>query len=131
MEFMAHLASRLYPWLVWAEYTAAGICICFFLPLAIFRGTRPTAAVGFIFSSYVFGVVLWIWSALLSYAFWGILGLIIGILIVGLGVVPIAILAAIINGAWSAVAQLVLLFLLCAGTRLFGAYLLRCLPKPA
>jgi hypothetical protein len=55
---------------------------------------------------------------LLTLAIWGIGAIIIGFLIAGIGVVPIAILATLIKGLWPHFIELVLLTILTFSCRL-------------
>jgi len=95
-----------------------------FLPLAISRKIRPMAATAIFISSYIFGATLWMEGFLLTLAIWGIGAIIIGFLIVGIGVVPIAILATLIKGLWPQFIELVLLTILTFSCRLGALKLL-------
>jgi len=92
------------------------------LPLALFRKTIGISGVGLFISSYIYGITLWFWALLLTYVIWGALALIIGLFIVGVGVVPIAILATIIKGQWATLAQIIFLLILTYGSRALGLY---------
>lgn len=77
---------------------------------------------GMVIASYVFGATLWIWGLLLTYTLWGGVALFIGLFLMGVGVVPIAMLATMFNGMWSEFGQLVFLLAMTVGARAFGAY---------
>jgi len=74
-------------------------------------------------SSYVFGLTLWFLGLLLTYFTWGFLGVFIGLVLGGVGVVPVAMLAALINGEFFTLGILVFLTMLTFGTRALGMYL--------
>jgi len=117
------LTQTVYPLLIIIYAIALIVCVVIFLPLSLFQKTRAFSSIGILISSYIFGVTVWVWSFLLTYMLWGMLGLIIGLFIMGVGVVPVAILATLLNGEWSAFFQLVLLLVLTFGTRGFALYL--------
>lgn len=116
----AWLSERLYPWLVRIATFAFGLVVFVLLPLAIFKKTRRFAGGGLIIASITFGATLWVWSLLLTYYIWGAWAVFIGIFIMGIGVVPIAMLATLLNGMWSQLFQLILLLVLTFGIRALG-----------
>ncbi len=118
------LSERVYPWLVVLTAISLFVVILVLLPLAIFRRTRAFAGGGIYFASFVFGLTLWVWSLLTSYALWGIGGIVVGLLLGGIGVVPIAILASLFHGLWSMVGELLLVTAITFGARFFGIYLM-------
>ena len=65
-----------------------------------------------------------VWSLLISYTIWGVTGIVIGLLLGGIGVVPIAILATLFNGMWSMVGQLLLVTAITFGTRFLGIWVI-------
>lgn len=118
------LAAVLYPWLLALNGLAFAATVCLFLPNAIFSSTPKFAGGGMMVVSYVFGATLWVWSLLLTYALWGGVGLFIGLFMAGVGIVPLAMLATLVNTMWSELGQLVLLLILTLGVRLWGYGLL-------
>jgi hypothetical protein len=104
------------------QYTLA-ISIIILLPLALFHKTRGWSGVGLYIASYIFGLSLWVWSFLLVYQFWGILGIVIGLILAGIGVVPIAFLA-ILFGHLSYMPDMIGLLVCTLGARLLGTYLI-------
>lgn len=117
------LSAILYPWLVLISLITFAISIFILLPLGIFKKTRPVSGTGLLITSYVFGTTVWVWSFLLVYALWGFLGLFIGLFIGGVGVIPVAMLATLFNGEWSALGQLILLIVVTFGTGFLAAYI--------
>jgi len=118
------LGERILPWLGLLSMIALGICIFVLLPLSIFRATRQVAGGLFLWISFIFGLTGWFFGLLLTYFLWGIIAVIIGLFILGIGVVPIGILAALLNGMWPELGILILAIVLTFGCRLFGAFLI-------
>ncbi len=116
-------SEKLMPWLVDASVITLLICIFIFLPLCIFRKTRPWAGVGYVYASYLFGLMLWAYSCLFVVHAWGYGALAIGLIFAGVGVLPVALLAAIFHAAWSVFWELVLGIVLTFGTRFLGIWL--------
>ncbi|MGI8437322.1 MAG: hypothetical protein ACR2NX_10525 [Chthoniobacterales bacterium] len=119
----AWLSDKLYPWLVGLSALALAFSVLALLPLAAFRETRGYSGVGFYIVSYVFGVTLWVWSFLTTYVLWGGIAVIIGLLMVGVGVLPIALLATAFKGMWSLFGELLFVTVATFATRGFGLYL--------
>lgn len=105
----AWLADKVYPWLILLFALALGISIFILLPLAIFHRTRGFAGLGLYVASFVFGITLWVWCLLTVYTLWGGFAVVIGILMAGVGVVPLAIIAAAIKGLWAIAIQMVVI----------------------
>ena len=78
---------------------------------------------GFFVSSYLFGAALWLTGVAVVYDYWGFFGLILGLLMAGVGVVPLGMLAAALHGAWLEVVNFVVVVGLTFGTRFFALYL--------
>ena len=90
------------------------------LPLSFFRLTRVVSIFGFYAAGCIFGVTAWMGSFLAILYYWGMgWALFTSVFVTPVGVVPVGILAAIINGDWSAVGVLVL-----GGTLTVGSYLI-------
>jgi MFS family permease len=117
------LGEILYPWLTAISAVTFIVCLLILLPLSFFRKSRAFAGLSFFIASYIFGVGLWVWAFLLTYALWGTVALLIGLFMAGIGVVPMAMLATIFHGEWGIFGQLVLLLLFTFGSRMLGLYL--------
>jgi len=118
------LGDKVLPWLGLFSMIALGICIFVLLPLAIFRSTRAVAGGLFLWISFVFGLTGWFFGLLLTYSLWGIIAVIIGLFILGIGVVPIGMLAALVNGMWLELGVLILAIVLTFCCRAFAAFLI-------
>jgi len=97
-----------------------GFNIVILLPLALIPPTRPWAGLGFFISSYVFGLTGWFMGLLLTWILWGGLAVFIGLFIMGVGVVPIGMLATLFNGMWVELGLLVLAVILTFRLRVLG-----------
>jgi len=84
---------------------------------------RGFAAMGFLISSFVFGVILWILSLLYTLDTWGAVAAIIGIFLMGVGIVPVALLAALFHADWSSIGSLAILIVATFGVRMLSLWL--------
>ena len=66
------------------------------LGLAIFRKTRPWGGLILIIFSYLVGVATWFFGAGATFASFGWFGLILGLIFMGIGVVPLGIIGGFI-----------------------------------
>lgn len=96
-EAIAQFCVKAYTFLLPFSWIVVAIVVVILLPLAIFKATRGIAGTGIFFSSYVFGITTWFLGAAVTFATWGWSAVIIGLLLGGVGVVPIGILAAFIS----------------------------------
>lgn len=114
---------KVIPWVNTMSGIVFIITILVLLPMATIHKTQLISSVGMYIASYIFGLHLWIYSLLCVYALWGGVGVAIGLFLMGIGIVPIAGLAFIFNGLWSALGILLLSALIVYGTRFMAAYL--------
>jgi MFS family permease len=120
MTWVSEIVS---PWLVPAFLCTLAISIFILGPLSVIRKTRGFSASGLMVASYVFGGCLWITSLLLTYELWGMLAVFIGLVLLGIGIVPVALLAVLFHGQWSYLLDLVVLIVATFGTRLVAVWL--------
>lgn len=118
------LSAKLLPILSVISAYSFFACILILVPLAVFRRTQGFAGIGLYIASYIFGASLWMTGLLLSYTLWGLLAVIIGLCILGVGVVPVALLATLFNGLWSPFFGLVFLLIATYGSRSIALYVL-------
>lgn len=111
------VSKHLLPWLTVISFIVFAIVIFVLLPLAIPRATRGFSSVAILIASYVFGATLWMFGLLLTYFTWGIFAVIVGLVFLGIGVVPIAMFATLIKGMWGPFFTLVLLAIATYGCR--------------
>ena len=118
-------------WISGPVYRSAVVAgaICFFivlplsLLLAIFRKTRGTASVGLLICSFVWAFGLWVSSFITAYLLAGLVWMIVGLVFAGVGVVAIAVIAALIRGYWSTAGELFLLVIVVFAARFFSFFL--------
>ena len=114
------VAEKILPWLMLLSMLALVFNIVILLPLALIPPSRPWAGLGFFISSYIFGLTGWFMGLLLTWMLWGGLAVIIGLFIMGIGVIPIAMLATLFNGMWIELGLLFLAVVLTFGLRILG-----------
>jgi len=88
------LTKVLYPFIVFVYGITLRSCFFVLLPLAVFKTTRTFAATGFAVSAMVMAVYVWLFSVVVVYQFWGLGGLIGGIILGVVGIVPLGLVAA-------------------------------------
>jgi hypothetical protein len=121
---MVWASDKVMPWLNLASEILLGIAVLVLLPMSFFRKSRPLAGIGFYFGSYVFGLTLWAFSCLVCYYIWGYMALIIGLILAGIGVMPVAVIASLFTGHWSLLWSLIFQIVLTFGTRYLGMRLI-------
>lgn len=115
----AKVAFTIAPFINWL----AGILFIINLALllvALIPKARDIVGLIIYISSYVYGLSAWIYGLAVTLTLWGWLAVIIGVLLGGLGVVPIGILAAIFCGEWGIFWTLLLTVVLTYGSRTVG-----------
>lgn len=119
VEFLVDAFMTLRP----AAIIALVLTFFVFFPMAAIRPTRVLAGRLINGASKVFGLVTWLYCAGFTLFYFGWTALVIGVLVVGVGVVPIAIFGAIWNGEWSWALFLVVALVGIYGLRFFGIYI--------
>lgn len=87
----------------WAMYIggiAFWINLLVMLPLSFINKTKGFSAVWMFNLSMVMMFGIWAGCAVYTFMAWGIIALVIGLLIAGVGVVPMALLHMFLNGYW-------------------------------
>jgi hypothetical protein len=113
--------AKTFPWLINAYGFTFGVCLLI-APLLLFRGARGFVGNTYITASYVFGITTWVWSLLLAYSYWGVFAVIIGLVIMGVGVFPVALLACLFHANWSTAGELFLAGIMIYIVRFIGAF---------
>lgn len=122
--WIAETAFHLYRMLEPVYAIAFLVTLFVFVPLGFFRRTRKLAGSEIYFVSYIFGATVWLLSAAITFSYFGWLGLIIGLLLLGVGVVVLAFVAALLEGAWYLAFGVIGLYVvLTYGARMLGTYL--------
>jgi len=99
-------SAQAFFYLTWIWQTALLLSIFIFLPLAIFRATRMAAAFGLLGVSFAFGACVWIFGLIVTWSYWGLWVAFIGICFIGVGVVPLGIIASAFHSDWIAIATI-------------------------
>lgn len=120
---LPRIAGFIYPLTVLVGSFCLFVVLPLSLILAVFRKTRGVAGIAILLSSEIWAFGLWVNALLIAYALAGVAWLVIGVVFVGLGVIPVAIIAAMIKGHWSLAGQLVLSGILILIARFFAFFL--------
>jgi hypothetical protein len=112
-EWIAEFAMHAFGFMLPVALIALGISILL-LPLAAFRITRGFAGLALTILSYVFGATAWLYGAACSFMAFGWIGLIIGLILAGVGVVPLAMVAGIFKSEVPIMVTWILLALVAA-----------------
>ncbi len=122
-------SNKLLPWFFVLTWLGLLIVVFVFLPLSIPRATRGFSSIALLITSYVFGATLWMEGLLLTLQIWGGFAVFVGLAMGGIGVVPIAMLATLVNGMWGNLIQLVLLTVMTFSSRAGALSLAQSLEK--
>ncbi len=117
------IGEHVLPWLINIAWIVFVINLFILLPLSFFRKTGIFGGIGMYFSSFVFGLTLWFLGLLLTYFTWGFFGIFIGLMLGGIGVVPVGMLAMLFEGEFGFLIAMILLTIITFGSRILGIYL--------
>lgn len=125
---MVWASEKALPWIIKSGQITVAVCGFVFLPFCILKRTRVWAGFGFFLASYVFGTELFAYSCIFAFYIWGYLGLVLGLILGGVGIVPVALLATFVAALqhrtqWDTLGGIVEMILLTFGTRFLGVYL--------
>jgi hypothetical protein len=119
-EWSLHAFAFLLPF----AWIALGIGVLVLLPMALAIKTREAAGTGLVLASYLFGITTWLLGAGITFSTFGWFGLIVGLLLFGLGVVPLAIFATLFKLHLPAMAlALFVMSVVVVGARIGGTLL--------
>ena len=94
--------------------TGIAIALLFGLSALVVQRLRSPFATYLYALSCSIGAATWLFSAITLYGHWGFIGLLIGLFIAGIGVVPVAMISMMVHGEWimllTVAVQLVMLF---------------------
>ena len=114
------LSEKALPYFLGLARITFAVVVAILLPMTAFHRTQRFAASGLINAAALFGITLWVWGLVLTYNLWGGGAVLVGIFLLGVGVVPLAMLATLMAQMWQPFGQLILLALLTYGTRRLG-----------
>ncbi len=113
-------ATHLLRPLIIVGWFAFAIVLLVLLPLSIFKGLRGFTGTTIYISSYIFGLITWLFGFVLTWVLWGGWAVIIGVLLFGGAVVPFALLATLFKGMWEPFFTVLALLILTFGSRIGG-----------
>ncbi len=87
-------------WLLIASTLYALFSLFVLLPLAAFRGTRGFACGGMHIGKGLFGLTFWLLCVALTFAKWGKVTTLVGLLFFGVGIMPMGIVAGFLMEPW-------------------------------
>jgi hypothetical protein len=123
-ETLATISVKTYSFLLPISWLVLVIAIFVLIPMALFKNTRRQAGTGIFMASWLFGLTTWTLGATVTFATYGWVGLLIGLFLFGVGVVPIAIFAAFFSlKSMSLGFSLIIMTIIVWGSRTFGAAL--------
>jgi hypothetical protein len=123
VDGVAWLSEKIF-WSVFSAATIAfWICVSVLLPLSLFETTRKISFFGMFGGSYIFGLCTWILGFLATYEYWGGFGVFVGVGLLGIGIVPVGILASTFQADWFSVICLIFGLALTYGARVFAMWL--------
>jgi len=121
---VAKVSTTILPWINRATIISFLLFVIILIPLSLFRKTKAISGIGMRYASYIFGLNAWILGFIYTLSIWGWTAIFIGLVFLGVGVVPIGILALAIKGLWYPCIELIILIIVVFGVRLWGAYLM-------
>ena len=116
-------SAHLLPWFMLGCEIATAILFLILLPLCLIRKARGFAAIAILLISYVFGITVWMEGLLITLSTWGVGAVIFGLLFMGVGVVPIGMLAALFHRMWWELLDLIVLTVFTFGCRFFSIWI--------
>jgi hypothetical protein len=111
------------PWLSLVLYLCIVVWVVVFFPMLLFKRARPWVAVGLLCSSYLTGFICWVYSFVVTYQTLGGFWLFVGLLFVGLGVFPLAVIGVVVRGAWVFLLDLLFAISMMVLPRLLGVWI--------
>ncbi len=121
---MVWISSKLYPIVEVLSVLGLAVLILNLLPSAIFKGSRRICGNGIVIVSYVWGLSLWMYSILILFQLWGVGGIYLGFVTLGVVTVPLACVALLFRAEWSLTGQLILWAVIVFATRALGYWII-------
>lgn len=117
---LAKTSLYILPWVGDLAWLSLGVIILILLPLSLIRKLRVYTGTAIYIGSFVFGLLLFLFSLLTTWSLWGGFWAFIGVLGFGGLIVPFAFLACLLKGFWLGVGVVVGLLVLTWGAKLAG-----------
>ena len=108
---------------IWPVVNVMFICAVLVSPLAALKRARGSVAVFMMAFSAVLAVTTWLRAFGVTLVLWGWWAVIVGVVLLGVGVVPVALGAAAFEGQWTVFWEMIVTMAFVIGTRTFAAYL--------
>ncbi len=116
---------RMVGWLIWAGEALIAVNLLVLLLAAFARRVREGAGGLLFMSGWVWAIGLTVWSAVTIYSGWGWFLTFIGLLLGGVGVVPVAFFCLLFSRNWAALGELLFQCALVAGAYSLAPRLMR------
>ena len=122
--FVMWIQQSMFPWLRIAVFAVIALWFLFFAPLFFIKRLRPSIGLGLLYTSYIPGFTCWIFSFVVTYQTLGVVWLVIGLLFMGVGIFPLAVVGVLLHGLWPAMPDLILAIAFVLIPRLIGLWIL-------
>jgi len=116
-----------FPFVAWLnKIGVAGLIIAVLWGLLAILSKKIRTAYGmYLYGlSYLLGITNWLFCAIVLHYIWGAIGLIVGILLLGVGVVPLCLIALMIHGEWLLWGSIIFSLISIFGSRFLGAIII-------
>lgn len=124
------IAAASLPVFIYISFILFILNLIVFFPLTFIKKTRKFGGSSMFLSSYIIGITVWLWCLVLTFKLCGWLGVIIGVILLGIGVVPIGILSALFTAHFSTFFLIIFFIIIAWLIRMFGASVLgHCVDK--
>ncbi|MHB8303944.1 MAG: hypothetical protein ACYDC6_14105 [Acidobacteriaceae bacterium] len=117
------LSEYVLPWCIRVAFWGLLALIVVLLPASLVRRWRSFTSPAMLVLSYLFGATVWMDGLVLTMTIWGGWAVVIGLFIMGIGIVPIAMLATLFHGMWFRFTELVFLLALTFGSRFLAIWI--------
>jgi hypothetical protein len=113
-------STYILPWVISLAWICVGVVIFILLPLSLFKKLRVYTGIVIYITSFVFGLLLFLFSLLTTWSLWGGFWAFVGVVGFGGLIVPFALLATLFNGLWLGVGVIAALLAITWGSRFAG-----------
>jgi hypothetical protein len=117
------LSEYALPWLLRLSALGFVVLIAIMLPMSLIGRCRPFTSTATLVISYIFGATVWMDGLVLTMTIWGDGAVIFGLFFMGVGIVPMAMLATLFHGMWARLTELVVLIALTFGSRFLSFWI--------
>lgn len=115
-----YLSEQILPLLLDFVVPVLAISVLALIPLSFFNRTRAWAGKMLYLSSFLYGICAWLLSFVITMELWGVFAVILGLVLLGIGIVPIGVLAALFNAQWDVLLNIAFLLMLAFGVRRYA-----------